>query len=91
MTQGICEVLWLRSILTELGFEEDAPSSLVCDNKLATMLPSDLVLHEQTKYEGVDIHFIQEKVRTSIVSPSFVSSSEQLDDMFTKSVDPTSL
>lgn len=39
----------------------------------------------------MDIHFIRENVRTSVVSPSFVSSSEQVEDMFTKSIGPTLL
>ncbi|GMP91457.1 hypothetical protein CsSME_00042152 [Camellia sinensis var. sinensis] len=89
MAQDTFEVLWLHSILAKLGFVEDASSPLFRDNKSAIMLLTDLILHERTKHIEVDIHFIQEKVRTSIVSPSFVSSSEQLANMFTKSADLT--
>lgn len=39
----------------------------------------------------MDIHFIRENVQTSVASPSFVSSSEQVEDMFTKSIGPTLL
>ncbi|GMP33402.1 hypothetical protein CsSME_00006737 [Camellia sinensis var. sinensis] len=91
MAQGTGEILWLYSNLAELGFEETAPASLFCDNKSTIMLSSDAVLHERTKHIEVDIHFIQEKVRIGIVRPSFVSSSQQLADMFTKSVGPTIL
>ena len=91
MAQGTCEVLWIRSLLCELGFSINEPSTLFCDNKSAIMLSSDSVLHERTKHIEVDIHFIREKVRSGIISPQFVPSSEQTADMFTKSVRPSLL
>lgn len=91
MAHGTCEIFWIRSILVELGFEETVHSSLFCDNKSAIMLSFDSVLHERTWHIEVDIHFIREKVRIGIVRPSFVSSSQQLADMFTKPVGLTLL
>ena len=74
MAQGTCEILWIRSILNELGFTEKGSSQLFCDNKSAIMLVSDSVLHERSKHIEVDIHFIQEKVQYGIIIPSFVPS-----------------
>ncbi|GFS34134.1 hypothetical protein Acr_00g0032440 [Actinidia rufa] len=85
MTQGISEILWLRSLLTELDFSVTNLSYLFCDNKLAIMLSSDSVLHERTKHIEVDIHFIWGKVRSRVITPSFVLSSAQTADMFTNS------
>lgn len=89
--QGICEILWLRSLSEELGLKETQSSDLFCDNKSAIMLASESVLRERTKHIEVDIHFIREKVRLGIVTPSFVPSSEQSADVFTKSVGPSLL
>ena len=91
MAQGTCELLWVRSILKELGYPVNGSSTLFCDNKSALMLASDSVLHERTKHIEVDIHFIREKVRSGIIVPEFVSSSNQTADMFTKSVGPSLL
>jgi hypothetical protein len=55
------------------------------------MLVSDSVLHERSKHIEVDIHFIREKVRPGIIIPSFVPSSEQIADVFTKPVGPSLL
>ncbi|GFS34572.1 hypothetical protein Acr_00g0034750 [Actinidia rufa] len=55
------------------------------------MLSSDSVLHERTKHIEVDIHFIREKVRSGVITPSFVPSSAQIADMFTKSIGPSLL
>ena len=89
--QGMCEILWLRSLLSELGFPVVGSSTLFCDNTSAIMLSFDSVLHERTKHVEVDIHFIREKVQSGIIVPSFVSSSNQTADIFTKSVGPTLL
>ena len=55
------------------------------------MFASDSVLHEQSKHIEVDIHFIREKVRSGNIIPSFVPSSEQTADVFTKLVGPSLL
>ncbi|GFZ21735.1 hypothetical protein Acr_29g0008970 [Actinidia rufa] len=86
MAQGTSEIIWLRSLLTELGFSVTDLSYLFCDNKSAIMLSSDSVLHERTKHIEVDIHFIRKKVRSGVITPSFVPSSAQTADMFTKSI-----
>ncbi|XP_059627195.1 uncharacterized mitochondrial protein AtMg00810-like [Cornus florida] len=91
MAQGTCELLWLQSILRELGLVQKGSSRLFCDNKSAIMLASDSVLHERSKHVKVDIHFIREKVRSGIINPIFVPSSELTADVFTKSVRPSLL
>ena len=91
MAQATCEILWLRSICNELGFMKTDSSQLFCDNKSAIMLDSDSVLHERSKHIEVDIHFIREKVWSGIIIPSFVPSSEQTADVFTKPVGPSLL
>ncbi|GFY95385.1 hypothetical protein Acr_10g0007700 [Actinidia rufa] len=91
MAQGTCELMWLRSLLTELGFPTAGSSTLFCDNKSAIMLASNSVLYESTKHIKVDVHFIREKVRSEIITPHFVPSSKQAADIFTKSIGPSLL
>ena len=91
MAQGTCEILWLRSILNELSFTEKDSSQLFCDNKSAIILASDSVLHERSKHIEVDIHFIQEKIQSGIIIPSFIPSSDQTADVFTKPIGPSLL
>ena len=55
------------------------------------MLASDSVLHERSKHIEVDIHFIWEKIQYGIIVSSFVPSSDQTADVFTKPVGPSLL
>lgn len=38
---GICESLWLKMLLTEVGFPVQGPMSLYCDNKVAINIAHD--------------------------------------------------
>ena len=60
--------------------------TLVCDNQAALHIASNLVFHERTKHIEVDYHFIQEKIASGCMVTSFVNSSDQLANIFTKSL-----
>jgi transposase InsO family protein len=86
MANATCELLWLRKLLTELGFEPKSEMQLFCDNKASIDMAHNPVQHERTKHVEIDRHFIKEKLETKIISMPFVRSNEQLADMLTKPV-----
>jgi transposase InsO family protein len=86
MVKGICELLWIRKVLTELGFEPNNEMKLFCDNKAAIDISHNPVLHDRTKHIEIDKHFIREKIDSKIIEIPFVRSGEQIADMLTKAV-----
>jgi len=60
MTQGICELLWLKFILEDLRMKWDEPMRLYCNNKYAINI-YHLVRRDRTKHIEFDRHFIKKK------------------------------
>ena len=86
MAQGVCELLWLRRLLRDLGFGPQKPIDLYCDNKTAIAIAHNPVQHDRTKHVEVDRHFVKEKLDAEIISFPFISSEYQLADVLTKFV-----
>ena len=84
MALATCELILLRHLLQELRFGNDEQMKLICDNQAALHIASNPVFHERTKHIEVDYHFIKEKIASGCMTTSFVNSSDQLVDVFTK-------
>lgn len=54
MVQGVCETLWLKILLRELGFDSKDSIQLYCDNKAAINIVHNPVQHDQTKHVEFD-------------------------------------
>ncbi|XP_019171058.1 PREDICTED: uncharacterized protein LOC109166620 [Ipomoea nil] len=78
------EVTWVVSLLRELGLHTGQPSTLWCDNFGATYLYANPVFHARTKHVEIDYHFVRDKVATGDFKVNFISTKDQLADIFTK-------
>jgi hypothetical protein len=78
------EILWLQSLLTELGMKSTIPPVLWCDNIGATYLTANPLFHARTKHIEIDVHFVRDLVSTKALTIRFISSKDQVADTFTK-------
>ncbi|KAJ0927704.1 putative RNA-directed DNA polymerase [Helianthus annuus] len=86
IARGLAEVLWIRKLLSEIGFSQTSASSIMCDNEAAIQISENPVQHDRTKHVEVDRHFIKEKLEAGIIELPFVRSEDQLADILTKAV-----
>ena len=86
MVHGVCELLWIKRILRDLGIEVSEPMNLYCDNQAAVKIANNPVQHDRTKHVEIDRHFIKDHLEKKTIKLPFVNSEEQLADMLTKAV-----
>ena len=86
MAKGLCELLWLRSLLAEIGFPPSLAMNLFCDNKAAIDISHNPIQHDRTKHMEVDRHFIKHNSEEKIIQFPFVKSKDQLTDILTKAI-----
>ncbi|RVW31776.1 Retrovirus-related Pol polyprotein from transposon RE1 [Vitis vinifera] len=84
MALGLCEALWLRLFLQDLGYLSRQPIRLFCDNKAACDIAHNPVQHDCTKHVEVNRFFIKEKLDDKIVELPKIRSEDQLVNILTK-------
>ena len=75
MAYGVCELLWLKILLTELRLFKHEPLMLYCDKKAAIDIANNPVRHDRTKHVKIDRHFIKKKLDRGVICLPYVKSS----------------
>ena len=78
------EIIWLRTLLMELGFGQRQATVLLSDNQAAIAIASDDQHHARTKHIDIRHHFIREHVIKETLRMEWIAGSEQQADILTK-------
>lgn len=80
------ELLWLRSLLSELGLKSQGPSTLHVDNQGAIEVAKHGVKSDRTKHVDIKYHHITDMIEKQLVRVEWVSTQEQQADIMTKAL-----
>ncbi|KAL4387066.1 hypothetical protein GQ457_09G030440 [Hibiscus cannabinus] len=78
------QAIWLRNLLSDLGFKQESATILLCDNKSAIAIAENHVQHGRTKHINVKFRAIREAEKNSLIKMEFCSSEIQVADLMTK-------
>eukprot|EP00253_Pinus_taeda_P035617 PITA_35617 len=78
------EVLWLRQILLEFGFQQQHSTTLWCDNQSSIQLCKDPVQHQCIKHIELHMQFIRKLIHDHVIEVQYYSTDDQVADIFTK-------
>ena len=84
--EAACEGVWLRKLLNDLGWKEDGPTTIYCDNMSAIALTKNPIFHATSKHIELRHHFIRDVVQKEEIQLEFISTNEQPADMLTKPI-----
>ena len=82
----VAELCCIRQVLRDLGIFLSFPPKLWCDNVSALAIASNPVFHARTRNVEVDYHFVHERVLHRDLQVRYIATSDQLADIFTKSL-----
>jgi len=84
MTKGLCELLWLKMLLTKIGFSPTLEIRFFHDNKATINISHNPIQHDKTKHMEVD--WYKYNLKTKIIRFSFVKSRNHLADILIKKI-----
>ena len=88
LTDATSKLLWLCWLLIDMGVPQTTSTPIYYDNRTAIHIAHNDDFHEHTKHIEIDCHFIRHHFQQSALHLLFVSSEDQLADVFTKSNPP---
>lgn len=84
LANATTELIWLQSLLQEIGFFPSSSHVLWCDNLGATYLTANPIFHARTKHIEIDFHFVRDQVSRQLLQVKFISIKDQIADILTK-------
>ena len=84
MAAAASEVTWAVRLLADLDVTNLKPVTLHCDNQSALYIAKNPVFHERTKHIELDCHFTRDKVLEGLIQLTYLPTTSQLADAFTK-------
>ena len=78
------EIIYFRHVLTELGFTQKHSTILNGDNQGALDLSVSTKHHPRMKHIDIKYHFLRDEVQKETLKVKYVSTDDQIADIFTK-------
>eukprot|EP00253_Pinus_taeda_P006365 PITA_06365 len=78
------QVLWMKQTLQDIQVKFNEPIPIFCDNTNAISISKNPVMHSKTKHIPLKYHFVREQVAKKNIKLEYVSTKEQIADIFTK-------
>lgn len=83
-THAAKQVLWHRSLFEELEMPQPPTSTIFSDNQAAIAIAHHPEFHARTKHFDIALHFLRDHVSAGTINLVYISTHDNLADIFTK-------
>jgi len=83
-SSAACQVVWLNSVMKEMGIELEKPIALLVDNKSAIDLANNPVSQGRSKHIETQFHYIRDQVNNGKLKLIHCPTQLQIVDILTK-------
>jgi len=83
---AVKEICWLRTLLEEIGFRDNSPTLLKCNNQSAIALCKDNKFHAHTKHMDIRYHYIHQAVERKQIKVEYISGTNNPADIMMKAL-----
>jgi hypothetical protein len=80
------EIIWIRSLLFEIGVPQDRPTKVFCDNQAAIAITKNPQHHERTKHIDIRYHFVRDELEAKTIELVYIPTMENAADIMTKAL-----
>ena len=80
----VCQAVWFRHNLKELGYEVEASTTILCDNTSVIQLLRNPVFYGKCKHIDVRFHFLRVLVNNRVIKLKQCGTQEQTAYILTK-------
>ena len=84
LSAATCDVIWVRNVLTELGYPPSGPTPVFVDNTAAKQVAENPVSARHLRHVARRHFFVQDAVAGGLVTVPHVKSELNLADALTK-------
>jgi hypothetical protein len=84
------EIVWIRSMLHELGLTQEEPTTIWEDNNSCIAMANNPDLQDRSKHVDVKYHYVREQVEKNVIKFERVNTKEQVADTLTKALEKKS-
>lgn len=84
--EAVKEALWLKSLASSIDMEIDEPITINEDNQGCIAIANNPINNKRTKHIDIKYHFSRERIQSKDIVLKFVSTEQQMANMFTKNL-----
>ncbi|CAM9224442.1 unnamed protein product [Heterosigma akashiwo] len=86
LRSAVKDIMWLRSLLAEMGCPQHDPTPVVEDNSACVEWANDLLVNKRNRHFHVSYHLAKEQVSLGTIRMFFIKTHDQVADILTKAL-----